>query len=213
MTEVEWMEAGDLTPLSQVVERLSLRKQRLFCVSLCQLLDFGLFGIDSEQMLGFVQQFADTGRKKTHLRKVRARLRDAQRVLTDSGLPDSRRFNTLELGLLTASEKPAGRAIALFHLALSMFDLARARRQSYAVFRELSGHVDSVIFDPAWRTSTAVALATQMYDSRDFSIMPILADALQDAGCDNDDILAHCRDPQGTHVRGCWVVDLVLGKS
>jgi hypothetical protein len=52
-----------------------------------------------------------------------------------------------------------------------------------------------------------------MYESRDFSAMPILADALQDAGCDNDDILSHCRDTSLTHVRGCWVVDLVLGKE
>ena len=52
-----------------------------------------------------------------------------------------------------------------------------------------------------------------MYDSRDFAPMPILADALQDAGCEHEDILAHCRDANGTHVRGCWVVDLVLGKS
>jgi hypothetical protein len=65
---------------------------------------------------------------------------------------------------------------------------------------------------PAWRTDTAVALARQMDESRDFSAMPILADALQDAGCDNDDILDHCRGP-GPHVRGCWVVDLVLGKE
>jgi len=66
--------------------------------------------------------------------------------------------------------------------------------------------------DPAWRTSTVLALASQMYGSRDFGAMPILADALQDAGCDTDDILDHCRGP-GPHVRGCWVVDLVLGKS
>ena len=52
-----------------------------------------------------------------------------------------------------------------------------------------------------------------MYESRDFAAMPILADALQDAGCDNDDILNHCRDERPRHVRGCWVVDLVLGKS
>ena len=68
-------------------------------------------------------------------------------------------------------------------------------------------------FDPARRTSTAVALAAQMYESRDFGAMPILADALQDAGCTSDDILSHCRDPHATHVRGCWVVELVLGKS
>jgi hypothetical protein len=68
-------------------------------------------------------------------------------------------------------------------------------------------------FDSAWRTSTAVAIAQGMYDSRDFSAMPILADALQDAGCDSDDILNHCRDASGIHFRGCWVVDLVLGRS
>ena len=67
--------------------------------------------------------------------------------------------------------------------------------------------------DPAWRTSTVLALASQMYGSRDFGAMPILADALQDAGCDTDDILTHCRDAKQPHVRGCWVVDLVLGKS
>jgi hypothetical protein len=43
--------------------------------------------------------------------------------------------------------------------------------------------------------------------------MPILADALQDAGCDNEDVLTHSRDPKGVHARRCWVVDLVLGKG
>jgi hypothetical protein len=43
--------------------------------------------------------------------------------------------------------------------------------------------------------------------------MPILADALQDAGCDSDELLSHCRDASQPHVRGCWVVDQVLGKS
>ncbi|MBA4067755.1 MAG: hypothetical protein C0501_29455 [Isosphaera sp.] len=70
-----------------------------------------------------------------------------------------------------------------------------------------------VAFDPSWQTDTTLSLAHGMYDSRDFSPMPILADALQDAGCDHPDVLAHCRDPQVTHVRGCWVVDLVLGKT
>ncbi|AMV27475.1 hypothetical protein VT84_23950 [Gemmata sp. SH-PL17] len=69
-----------------------------------------------------------------------------------------------------------------------------------------------IAIDPSWRTSTAVALASQMYESRDFGAMPILGDALQDAGCDSADVLGHCRGP-GPHVRGCWVVDLVLGKE
>jgi hypothetical protein len=66
--------------------------------------------------------------------------------------------------------------------------------------------------DRKWLTSTVVALAKGMYESRDFGAMPILADALQDAGCDSDDILDHCRG-DGPHARGCWVVDLILGKE
>jgi hypothetical protein len=70
-----------------------------------------------------------------------------------------------------------------------------------------------VVFSPEWRTDTAVALARQMYEAREFSAMPILADALQDAGCDNTDMLSHCRDTKQLHVRGCWMVDLVMGKG
>ena len=70
-----------------------------------------------------------------------------------------------------------------------------------------------VACDPAWRTDTAVSLATQMYETREFGAMPILADALQDAGCDNPDILNHCRDTSLPHVRGCWVIDLLTGRG
>ena len=83
----------------------------------------------------------------------------------------------------------------------------------YRVFEELIGPDPLPAFAPEWRTDTAVSLARGMYESRDFSAMPILADALQDAGCDNADILNHCRDANQPHVRGCWVVDLVLGKQ
>ena len=85
--------------------------------------------------------------------------------------------------------------------------LTRALREVYAnPFRP-------VAFSPAWRTDTAVALARQMYEAREFGAMPILADALQDAGCDCEEVLTHCRDTNAPHVRGCWVVDLVLGKE
>ncbi|MCE9566332.1 MAG: hypothetical protein K8U57_30275 [Planctomycetes bacterium] len=70
-----------------------------------------------------------------------------------------------------------------------------------------------VTTDPTWLTTDVVALATGIYEDRAFDRMPILADALQDAGCDNDDILNHCRNANQVHVRGCWVVDLVLGKE
>jgi hypothetical protein len=82
------------------------------------------------------------------------------------------------------------------------------------LFREVFGNpFRPVAFHADWRIDTAVSLATAAYESRDFSTLPILADALQDAGCDADDLLAHCRDPKQVHVRGCWAVDLVLGKG
>jgi hypothetical protein len=67
-------------------------------------------------------------------------------------------------------------------------------------------------FNSAWLTSDVRILAAGVYQDSAFDRLPILADALQDAGCEDEDILAHCRGP-GPHVRGCWVVDLVLGKE
>jgi hypothetical protein len=64
--------------------------------------------------------------------------------------------------------------------------------------------------DPDWLTSAVRQLADALYESRDFVAMPVLADALQDAGCADAAILGHCRGP-GPHVRGCWVVDLIRG--
>jgi hypothetical protein len=69
-----------------------------------------------------------------------------------------------------------------------------------------------VAFAPHWRSETAVSLATGIYDERAFDRLPILADALEEAGCDNADVLAHCRG-DGPHARGCWVVDGVLGRE
>jgi hypothetical protein len=89
----------------------------------------------------------------------------------------------------------------------------RTREQCDFVREVFGNPFRSVPFSPNWRTDTAVTLARTMYEARDFGAMPILADALQDAGCDQPAILTHCRDTTLTHVRGCWVVDLVLGKS
>jgi hypothetical protein len=70
----------------------------------------------------------------------------------------------------------------------------------------------AVSFSDSWRSEAATGLAHAAYDARNFSLLPVLADALEEAGCDNLDLLHHCRG-EGPHVRGCWVVDLVLGKQ
>ncbi len=69
-----------------------------------------------------------------------------------------------------------------------------------------------LLFQPAWRSETVVALASGIYAERAFDRLPILADALEEAGCNHPDVLAHCRG-SGPHARGCWVVDLVLNRS
>jgi hypothetical protein len=90
---------------------------------------------------------------------------------------------------------------------------AERGRPFMAILRCIFGNpYRPVPFDPSWRTSTVLGLATAVYAERAFDRLPILADALEDAGCDQPDLLAHCRS-DGPHVRGCWAVDLILGKS
>ena len=60
--------------------------------------------------------------------------------------------------------------------------------------------------------SSIQSIAQAIYEEGRFSDMPVLADALEEAGCDDAELLSHCREP-GEHVRGCWVIDLLLGKE
>jgi hypothetical protein len=82
------------------------------------------------------------------------------------------------------------------------------------VVRDIFGPLPfrEVPVSPEWLTSDVVALARGIYDEKAFERLPYLADALMDAGCENEEVLEHCRGA-GTHVRGCWVVDLLLGKT
>lgn len=85
------------------------------------------------------------------------------------------------------------------------------RRQT-SIFREIIGNpFRPVEFDPRWRTDDVIGLARAAYEDGAFDRLPMLADALMDVGCDDEVILSHCRSA-GPHTRGCWVVDLVLGR-
>ena len=78
---------------------------------------------------------------------------------------------------------------------------------------EPHGRIGGGTFSPAWHADTAVLPAQRLCASRDLRAMPFLADAPQESGSNDDAILNHCRDPKQVHVRGCWVVDAVLGKE
>src|SRR5262249_53135745 len=65
---------------------------------------------------------------------------------------------------------------------------------------------------PGWLTSNVISLVIGIYTDGTFDRLPIVADALEESGCTDAEILSHCRS-EGPHVRGCWVVDLILGKE
>ena len=69
-----------------------------------------------------------------------------------------------------------------------------------------------ITFDPCCLTPSVVNLTQEIYDTRAFDRLPVLSEALEEAGCKNAEVLAHCRGP-GPHVKGCWVIDTILGKE
>jgi hypothetical protein len=89
-----------------------------------------------------------------------------------------------------------------------------------AINPKFIAHLREVFYDPLrwvilekrWRSAAVVGLARAIYADRAFERLPILADALEEAGCDNRAVLDHCRGP-GPHARGCWVVDLILERK
>lgn len=91
---------------------------------------------------------------------------------------------------------------------------AEENRLLAGVLRDIVPHSAPVLAPHwfTWESGTLVKLAQAIYDERAFDQLPILADALEDAGCDHEQLLRHCRSA-GPHVRGCWAVDLILGKE
>lgn len=87
------------------------------------------------------------------------------------------------------------------------------RSQQAVLLRDITGNpFKPVVIKTAWLTTAVIALARTIYEERAFDRMPILADALEEAECDDVGMLTHCRGP-GRHVRGCWVIDNLLGKE
>jgi hypothetical protein len=199
-----------LTMLEYLGNGVGERKLRLFACACSRSLWQLLVHAAHRSAIEIAERFADGNASVADLRVAR---RKAYRSGGKGVWADLHR----RYASRSAFETTRGGAYAAAHSASDssaphLFGHGDDREQT-KLLREIFGNpFRPVTFDPAWRTSTAVALAAQMYESRDFGAMPILADALQDAGCENANILDHCRG-SGPHVRGCWVVDLVLGKE
>jgi hypothetical protein len=211
MTEAEWLACGDPEAMLQHVrKKASQRKLRLFAVACCRQV-WHLLNPKHRKSVGVAERFADGDATVAELRAAHSILIDPYHFTYPSEEARAAAFAGFQVAIGAAFD--AAR-IAAESARLALPPGVAAAAQQVALLRELFGNpFRKLKFNPAWRTDTAVSLARQVYEARDFSAMPILADALQDAGCDNEDLLSHSRDTGATHVRGCWVVDLVLGKK
>jgi hypothetical protein len=227
MTEAEWLACKDPGVMLEFLDghgkrlfylppRVSDRKRvLLFCAFCHQLWEF-IRPAPLRDVVRIGERFADEQAPAEEWNQVRdASIDYLLRTCPPHGTDEDPVTSAAELmasrcGVLSLLARDLGKVTAAMgregqSVKVTCCDLIRCAISSPNFFRP-------VAFSLEWRTSTAVALAGQMYESRDFGAMPILADALQDAGCDNEEVLNHCRGP-GPHVRGCWVVDLVLGKE
>ncbi len=220
MTEEEWFRE-----IRSRLNRVSARKARLFAAACCRRV-WDLMTDDRHRaaVVAF-EHFADGTMTEAEYQAILAAV-----ISLWAMLPPATTVEWDSVHYLTGATRhlvgPRDASHVASYAARSVARVAGSRSSpEWGVARDLEGIAQRELieditgqtaspfgFHPEWRTSTAVSLASQMYESRDFSTMPILADALQDAGCDDADILGHCRG-SGPHARGCWVVDLVLGKE
>jgi hypothetical protein len=213
MTEEEWLSSNDPDPLIGLIRTASsTRKLRLFAAASFHCLKDHL--PHSEQR-GGIELLEKMGEGKSHLQ---ARRQARKHILMDwrGGLPvgdhaiDDPDHVALMLYRAIVSTDAAGHAEVA---SRGIRDSANRRPEQCELLRDIFGNpFRQVAFDPRWRTSDSVGVARGIYEDRAFERMPILADALMDAGCDDEQVLVHCRGA-GPHVRGCWAVDLVLGKE
>jgi hypothetical protein len=205
MTEKEWLNGRHLRPMLYFLRgKVSDRKLRLFACGFCTTNDTLLADETCREAVEVAERFADGLAGPEEL----AAARHAARLVWAS-------FDWHGKLAAEAAESDGWTAASGVQSALEMDDIPRNywKRQT-RLLRDIFGPLPfrSISLDPAWLTSTVKQLATTIYQERAFDRLPFLADALEDAGCNKDDILKHFRRP-GVHVRGCWPLDLVLGKE
>jgi hypothetical protein len=218
MTEAEWLACADPRPmLGHLRGRVSARKLRLLTCACCRRV-WDLLGDErSRQAVEVAERFTDGAADAEELRAAQRGAQAAYRLAARRHGPTAFR---LWLAACLAADATARRAT--FDPAKEFFRGAadrkeRAERKARAALcRDLFGNpFRPVALDRRWLTGgdgAARKLARVIYAERRFGDLSVLADALEDAGCADAAVLAHCRGP-GEHVRGCWVVDLLLGKS
>jgi hypothetical protein len=214
MTEEEWLTSTDSPAMLDFLSGSENRKLRLFACACCRRVWDLLSDKRSRVAVRKLEEFADN-MEDSRLRRdayniANAAFRDIRDSWQNANWSAAcavvcAAYPTVPLNLYGNLETALEISEKLDRQAMRQMEANILRHLIPNPFRPVS-------LAPAWFTSDVLALARGIYDDRAFDRMPILADALQDAGCTNDDVLNHCRDAQQVHVRGCWVVDLLLEK-
>ena len=224
MTEQEWLTAADPQPMLKYVRgRSSERKLRLFAVACCRQVWHLLADERTRTAVEVAERFADGGAAQEELAAARYAAAYAGMA---AGLAS---FSAYQATLTAAAHDAvyAGwdAATANFAADAAAFATtdpaarAAAEQEQVIALRDIFGNPFRLVPpDPSWPTADIRALARAAYSARilpagtlDPVRLAVLADALEDAGCTDADVLWHLRG-ENPHVRGCWVIDLLLGK-
>jgi hypothetical protein len=215
MTEDDWLTYEQPQPmLRHVRERVTARKLRLFAVACCRRIWPMLTDERSRHAVEVAEHVAD-GQVRRKEQAAAALAARAAGALTNppAALAAASAVcyaSPKSFCWIVAESTANAAATAAAVLGGSWYSEQAAQA---ALVREICGNpFRRIAFDLSWLTATVSRVAAAIYDQRQFEGLPILSDALEEAGCTDEAILTHCREP-GEHVRGCWVLDSILGKE
>ena len=227
MTEEEWLSCTDPTPMLRYLKerQTSERKLRLLACACCRQIWDLLPDPRSRQAVETAERYADGEAGPVELARARNKaLAASDRGANRAAWAAYSAANVKASGPLENVFAAASPALA--RLALEKVNTGRvavweavqtaSARDQVALVREVFGNpFRPAVIKPrwlAWAGGLVVQFAEGVYEDRAFDRMPVLGDALEEAGCNDEAVLRHCREG-GEHVRGCWVLDLLLGKS
>jgi hypothetical protein len=206
MREQEWLTCTDPAPMLEFLQgKASERKLRLFAVACCRRIWHLLTDERSRKAVEVAERYADGCVSEEELRAVSG---EAASVGIGFGVQFSA-ANAAHFAALPGQVR--SNRCAMF-AARALAEAAAPAAQA-GLLRCIFGiPFHPITVSPDWLTATVVSLAQAIYQEKAFARLPLLAGALEEAGCTNADILTHCRQPS-EHVRGCLVVDLLLTKE